>query len=44
MTDRYIKKCSTSSGIRETYIKPSITYHHKHPKMAKNKNDGDTKC
>lgn len=39
MTNKAIKKCSTPLVIMKMYIKATVTYHHKQPRMARNKNN-----
>jgi hypothetical protein len=44
MPEKYLKKCSTSSVIREMQIKTSLRFHLTPVKMAKIKNSGDSRC
>ena len=44
MANRYMKKCSTSLGIREIQIKTIVGYHFTLVRMAKINNSGNHRC
>jgi len=44
MADKHLKKCSTSSDIREMQIKTTLRFHLTPVRMAKIKNSGDSTC
>jgi len=44
MSDKHLKKCSTSSVIREMQIKTTLRFHLTPVRMAKIKNSGDSRC
>ena len=44
MVEKDIKKCSTSSFIRETQIKTTLRFYLIAVRMAKIKNSGDRRC
>jgi hypothetical protein len=44
MTEKHLKKCSTSLVIREMQIKTTLRFHLTPVRMAKIKNSGDSRC
>jgi len=44
LTEKHLKKCSTSLVIREKQIKKTLRFHLTPVRMAKIKNSGDSKC
>jgi hypothetical protein len=44
MTEKHLKKCSTSLIIREMQIKTTLRFHPTPVRMAKIKNSGDSRC
>jgi hypothetical protein len=44
MTEKHLKKCSSSSIIREMHIKTSLGFHLTPARMAKVKNSGNSRC
>jgi hypothetical protein len=44
MTEKYLKKCSTSLIIREMQIKTTLRFYLTPVRMAKFKNSGDRRC
>jgi len=44
MTEKHLKKCSTSLVIREMQIKTTLRFHLTPVRMAKIKNSGDSIC
>jgi hypothetical protein len=44
MSEKHLKKCSTSSVMREIQIKTTLRFHLIPVRMAKIKNSGDNRC
>jgi hypothetical protein len=44
MAEKHLKKCSTSSVIREIQIKITLRFHLTAVRMGKFKNAGDSRC
>jgi len=44
MTEKHLKKCSTSLVIREMQMKTTLRFHLTPVRMAKFKNSGDSRC
>jgi hypothetical protein len=44
MTEKHLKKCSTSLIIREMQLKTTLRFHITPVRMAKMKNSGDSRC
>jgi hypothetical protein len=44
MTEKHLKKCSTSLVIREMQIKTTLRFYLAPVRMAKIKNSGDSRC
>jgi hypothetical protein len=44
MSERHLKKCSTSLIIREVPIKTTLIFHLTAVRIAKIKNSGDSRC
>jgi hypothetical protein len=44
MTEKLLKICSTSLGVKEVQMKTTLRFHFKRVRMAKIKNSGDSRC